>query len=171
VVGRGSRPRQKPVKRAMAMSKLCLVYTVEPLGEEVFSRWPLHITLVPWFEYPEPESILANHLDDFLKKVRITEGVVGKKTWFGYDLPVRLVEPKDKIAKLHNDLLGAVSAAGGQLSAKTYTGPRYTPHITVRGQRSIEPGLVIKIDRITLVKSVSDQPQLRQKTAEFRLGL
>lgn len=152
------------------MARYLLAYMVEPLGEETFSRWPLHITLVPWFEYGEGEANLINDLSSQIpRKVRMIKGRVGQRTWFGYDLPVRLVEPKDELKRLHDQLLEEVEQVGGGLSDKTFAGPRYNPHITVRGQRVIEGGQKLSIDKITLVKAISDQPQLRQKVAEFNL--
>ncbi len=143
---------------------------VEPLGEEPFASWPLHITLVPWFS-SENEPELVKCLEQEVAKLKGIEAKIGRKTWFGYDLPVRLMEPKTELQKLHNALLVAVKQAGGQLRAKTYTGVRHTPHITVRGQRTIEGGHKLIIAKIALVKNLSDQPQLRQKVAEFHLNV
>lgn len=152
------------------MSQYLLAFMVEPLGEEPFSSWPLHITFVPWFS-AEDEAWLVESLKQEIARIKTLETKIGRKTWFGYDLPVRLVEPKAELQKLHNALILAVKQTGGLLRAKTYTGVRYTPHITVRGQRSIEGGHKLIIGKVALVKNLSDQPQLRQKVAEFHLNV
>ena len=150
------------------MNQYLLAFMVEPLGDEPFSTWPLHITLVPWFS-SDNEAELIESLESDIAKLKGLEAIIGRKTWFGYDLPVRLMEPKTELQRLHNALVFAVKRAGGELRAKTYIGVRYTPHITVRGQRTIEGGHKLIITKLALVKNLSDQPQLRQKVAEFKL--
>lgn len=149
-------------------SQYLLAFMVEPLSDEPFSVWPLHITLMPWFS-AEDEAELTKSLQQDIAKLRVIEVKIGRKTWFGYDLPVRLIEPKTELRRLHNALLIAVKRAGGELRAKTYTGVKYAPHITVRGQRTIEGGHKLIIATLALIKNLSDQPQLRQKVAEFHL--
>lgn len=151
------------------MSQYLLAFMVEPLGDEPFSIWPLHITLVPWFSAENETELVSSLRSQIPRKIGMIQGKVGRKTWFGYDLPVRLMEPKEDFQRLHSALILAVKRAGGELRAKTYTGVRFTPHITVRGQRTIEGGHKLIIAKLTLIKNLSDQPQLRQKVAEFQL--
>lgn len=151
------------------MSRYILVFMIDTLDDGEFSKWPLHITLIPWFEYQDDEIKLVDVLNSQIpRKVRMVKGKVGKKTWFGYSTPVRLVEPKDDLQKLHNKLLDLLKVAGVEFSSKSFTGPRFTPHVTTRGSRTIDGGQTFELNSTTLVRAVSDHPMLRQKVAELQ---
>lgn len=152
---------------------------IEPIDDQPFSKWPLHITIVPWFGLSEPvndERYLTQELSQFLKHQKTEDGqknaieiLVGDKTWFGPKLPVMTIEQSDGLINLHTKLLGKLNSLGVKLNNDKYSGSKYQPHITVRGDRYIKTDIKLKINSLTLIKSISEKPKLRQKVSDIRL--
>ncbi|MDX1765747.1 MAG: 2'-5' RNA ligase family protein [Candidatus Saccharimonadales bacterium] len=145
---------------------------VESLGDEEFAKWPLHITVVPWFQCELSEEELIDWCSRVLQNARRLELEVGAQTMFRGRIPMHLLienEGKRKLIHLHQKLIETMGERGFELVNDNYVGRQYKPHITVRGDRSIEPGKMIQVEGLTLVRSVSEQPKVRQKVTDIQL--
>lgn len=121
------------------------------------SNWPLHITLVPWFICGGP-----NRLDQKLAEAAVHlaafDARVGGEMMFGpkRNIRVNLIEPNIRLARLHEQLLGAVQKLGRLDTDEQFTGKGYRAHITHVGGRRKLPGDIIRIDSIHLTELTND---------------
>src|SRR5690606_41427107 len=67
------------------------------------------------------------------------------------DSPVHEVSPLDSLQAEHERLVELVQKNGSFSVHTHYTGKAYRPHITVRGDRSIDPGRVLRFDDLYIV--------------------
>lgn len=105
--------------------------------QEKFKTWPLHLTLVPWFE------ISGQKLSVFLKNTellgkgmpRVTLRVAGLDHFGPRKLRVTLIEPSDALVNLHYKLLDIIQECDAKLINSNHIKQNYKPHVTNRGRR------------------------------------
>ncbi|VXB86530.1 conserved hypothetical protein [Arthrobacter sp. 9AX] len=161
----------------MPMRKLILVAFVEPVSEgAVFPRtdWPLHITLVR-FDVGTPAGADARPALSGSASDAVTEQVaalaaphaeaalgarltVGSDAGFGRNasVPVSLIEPQPDLQNLHGQLVGAVGSLGGKILTPAHTLSGYRPHVSHHGDKRLNPGNAVVLDRIALVDMAPD---------------
>ena len=143
-----------------------LAIGVDSLDEgSEFREWPLHITLVPWFEEAKQPQ-LSDGLETVAGYIRPFEAKLGARALFGaqQDVPVWTIEENRSLQSLHNHTLTVVYDANGQLDY-SYVGYHYKPHITVRQNENIDP--VQHISQMALVDDLGNG--LRRVTEVFEL--
>jgi len=130
----------------------------------VFTKWPLHITLVPWFLYDGKISLLVAKINKKLKELEPFEVRVKDRKAFGpnKDIPVKLVEKTPQMMSLHARLYHLLITAGCKVESQEYNTIDYTPHITTRGDRTINSGVKLRIDAVYLIKDLQDGHRTRQ---------
>jgi len=151
------------------MNQYLLAIMVEPLGEDEFAKWPLHITLLPWFIPPKSEDEMIAVLRNFFQFKSSFEAVADEKTHFGR-IPIHLIKAFDgrqELVKLHRELLADLQSKEYKVNDINYVDLNFTPHITVKGDRTMQTGEVVQVRVATLVKSVSEQPKMRLKVADI----
>jgi 2'-5' RNA ligase len=137
------------------MREFIIAYMVEPIDVgKRFTLWPLHMTLLPWFDAPDVKAV-KRELTKKLTATRTFEVSVGERSSFGVDkrLPVMLINPSPELKALHEKLLEMVEKNGWQLRGR-YTGASFKPHITQKGGRDAEGTL--HIDELCIIEA---QPQ------------
>lgn len=142
-----------------------LAYLAEALVTERFTTWPLHLTVVPWFEAPNVNAV-SQALRPILARFQPFKVNSGPMAYFGSKKrTVTLIEPNTNLQRLHNELLSAVLAQGWQLKGR-YTGEQFKPHITHKQGRA--PASELIIDYLWLVEAL---PQMyRRRVGQLRLG-
>lgn len=134
-----------------------LVYMLgeQPLGEQFRRKrleWPLHITLVPWFSVTDEQGLLAS-IGAFAARERQLEIALGGVEHFNAHTEVTLVAEQVAIHQLHDDLLAAVRAGGGEPRNLQWTGPGYRAHVTHHDNQPIPAiGLTLRIESFALVR-------------------
>ncbi len=127
-----------------------------------FTRWPLHITLVPWFEISGEklpkfltglESIAHNY-----RPIRLNQA--GSANFGAGKTKVTLIRPTSEIISLHQDLLQAIVDSNALLLSEKHTGSDFRPHITQRADRSVPEDKVITSNKLYLV--AKEYPNQRQ---------
>ena len=138
----------------------------------IFTKWPLHITLVPWFIYDGAVDDLAERIVDKLKGLKAFEVQVLSLKMFGpnKDIPVRLVEKTKPMMSLHARLYHLLVSIGCQVEKEEYNTLDYMPHITVRGNRQIDSGVRLSIDSIDLIKNLQDGHKSREIVQRINFG-
>lgn len=107
-----------------------------------FTMWPLHMTLLPWFEAPSITYLLAAFRDE-LKHIAPFETEIDAREYFGQrKLPVRLVTKTSALQGLHEALLSVVQAHGWNLQGR-YTGDSFKPHVTQQAGRDARGTLLV----------------------------
>lgn len=150
------------------MREFVIAYMVEPVDVGVrFTMWPLHMTLLPWFEAPDAETV-QHELTKKLAATRAFDVSVGERTSFGVTkrLPVMLIKPDAKLQALHDKLLEMTAANSWPLQGR-YTGTSFKPHVTQKTGKDAE-GL-LHIDELAIVEA---QPQnYRQMVGKVGLSV
>ncbi len=133
------------------MKELLIVYMLKPQEEgEKFDSWPLHLTLLPWFEATD-EDEAVEMLGDYSSWAPIEASFGGRDHFGQRGLQVRLVENTSKLQMLHDSLLKSVEKRGWSIRGR-YTGASFRPHITERSEEVI--GERVRIDRLYLVEAL-----------------
>ncbi len=124
-----------------------------------FDRWPIHITLVPWF-------LLNNNSKDGVLDV-LTEITkehlpiavnIGKHVMLGpqKDKAAFLIESSDfQLENYHKKLVQALGEIGCKILDETYTDENYMPHTTTNAPPPLVRAQVIK--DVALVKKLSSE--------------
>lgn len=140
---------------------------------EKFKPSELHITILPWFALETDEHEFINWFDRHFDKIDAFDAIVGEQRMFGpkHDVPVSLLEPKDKFLQLHELALSWFGALGARWAEKDpYVGDDYVPHVAQRHGIVLRQGETLKINNITLFKAHRREDQIRIVTAKARLN-
>ncbi len=96
----------------------------------VFTTWPLHITVLPWFRGIKNQKKLHATLDTLTEQQRPIIANIGNVAMFDTgDVPVSLVEPADEIRELHLAVMDALNGLGSVLEDLSHVGYKYNPYI------------------------------------------
>lgn len=105
--------------------------------QEKFKVWPLHLTLVPWFD------ISGNNLSGFRSAMSVSIAGTPKITliadgsdYFGpQKVSVTLIKPTSELLNLHQKLLDILLDCDAKLLAPKHIGQNFLPHVTHRGEK------------------------------------
>lgn len=144
------------IEQTKGGERLMVAHLLESVDGQNFSKWPLHITLLPWFECQESLAVEAiESVTEHIKKCRLSLGEValGSIEMFGEnsDIPVRRVVGAEALSLLniHRDLLDCFD---DNLINKQYVGENYVPHISVSDEYYSGESDIINIDNMSLIK-------------------
>lgn len=115
---------------------------------DTFTAWPLHVTLVTWFD-PVDEATLVAELRS-ITAPRIVSRVGEQRVW-GTNT-VNVIRRTPELHALHRHLLATVTAHGRLLTNQQYMGDVYTLHITHQHGASVAEGSGVTLDAIYLIK-------------------
>lgn len=138
------------------MGEFLAVYMVDAVevGDR-FTMWPLHLTLLPWFEAPSVKDV-AHQFEGATRGIQPFEVTVGARGYLGRfrDVPVRLVHNTVQLQDLHEKLLLTALDRSWRLQGR-YTGKYFKPHITQKAGRDAAEGTLL-IDSVYIAER---QPQ------------
>jgi hypothetical protein len=146
----------------MQVRNLIFVAFVEPVADGLFfprSEWPLHITLV---RFDVGTDVLADRMAALaapLAAAALGAGLtVGEDAGFGRNgsVPVNLIQPQPDLQALHEQLVNAVDSVGGKVLTPAHTMSGYRPHVSHHGDKRLNPGDTLVLDRIALVDMAPD---------------
>jgi hypothetical protein len=146
----------------MQVRNLIFVAFVEPVADGLLfprSEWPLHITLV---RFDVGTDVLADRMAALaapLAAAALGAGLtVGEDAGFGRNgsVPVNLIQPQPDLQALHEQLVNAVDSVGGKVLTPAHTMSGYRPHVSHHGDKRLNPGDTLVLDRIALVDMAPD---------------
>ncbi len=129
---------------------------------ESFGRWPLHITLVPWFDIPGNLSEAVGALMGTLQSSHAFSVTTGSKTSL-HGRKVALIRDSAALRALHVKLLDFVGEYGRSAEPLRYVGQEYTPHITEKVNATVQPGFAVAVKKIYLIEAPKTNPSTRIK--------
>ena len=140
---------------------LIIIYLLKPLGkDEIISRgrYPLHVTIVPWFNVL-PNSTVIKNIKEIAHNTIPIPFEVGNRAFFGsnQDIPVNILVPNKKLNALHETFVAAIEEVGGEFIEPQYTKVGYGPHISHMNKLKPYLGESHLLDKITLLKLSSDK--------------
>jgi 2'-5' RNA ligase len=138
----------------------------------VFTKWPLHITIVPWFFYESDLDELIRQMQKKLTNFRAFKVRVLGQAMFGPagDVPVKLIEKNENLTKLHASLYHLLLSAKASPEREEYNTASYTPHITVRGDRNIDSGTEVMVNSVDILQDLKDGHMSRQIIARINFN-
>jgi hypothetical protein len=146
----------------MQVRNLIFVAFVEPVADGLVfprSEWPLHITLV---RFDVGTDVLTDRMAALaapLAAAALGAGLtVGEDAGFGRNgsVPVNLIQPQPDLQALHEQLVNAVDSVGGKVLTPAHTMSGYRPHVSHHGDKRLNPGDTLVLDRIALVDMAPD---------------
>jgi 2'-5' RNA ligase len=114
---------------------LIVVHMLEPQAMGSYfsrSRWPLHITLLPWFSANEAQLLqLRRQLQQLALTLPPVTAVVGAEAQFGpqQNIPVNVIAG-NMLQPLHQALLNLAQLLQLPLASTDYTDKNFTAHIS-----------------------------------------
>lgn len=134
--------------------KYVLVSTLEPVEKGMeFTKWPLHVTLVPWFTLPDGSfRAFDNALQNRIHNFRVQEPVGDKLELFGpnKDIRVRTLRKIGELASMHRDLAESIEQVGGALH-DVWVKDLYQPHVTYTEDQGVDEGEKISLTNLNLI--------------------
>lgn len=122
----------------------------EPLLHE-FSKWPLHITVVPWYKISNSKlpEFLA-YLEKIAQDIGQVHAVTDKIDYFGRNrnIMVRTIERNAQLEKLHAGVLKTMDSCGECLVSKC---SKFRPHVSIQSKQDVEAGEVLTFKDLCLV--------------------
>ncbi|AMB59809.1 2'-5' RNA ligase family protein [Microterricola viridarii] len=138
------------------MSRLVIVLPLTPLavGESfAVHSWPLHVTVLPPFLSQADPAAIARAIEAACAGVPTIRATAGADEMFGRreNVPVTLLEENGELLALHLALRQAVRPFAGAPDEPAFTGPRFRPHVTIKGQARVNPGEQLTLGQIAVV--------------------
>jgi 2'-5' RNA ligase len=126
------------------------------VGDE-FTRWPLHVTIVPWFRLDDLSEQIAEGLTKALTTIKPFEVVIGESALFGpRKRPAHVLKRSDltevekRVRKyFHQKRAWLVD----ETTKKKYN---FRPHITYQGEEHMASEDRVTIDRLFIVQQHGD---------------
>lgn len=129
-------------------------------GEE-FGRWPLHITLVPWFQLKGSIEKLTQDIQSAVSSFQAFAAKVGPRKQWGTHTVHLIDDPV--VHELHKRLLEVVKKHGKLTAPIRLTGKQYRPHITQKPYATVQRGFQVHVKQIYLIEAPKKNPLIRLK--------
>lgn len=142
-----------------------VAYLLESMADnKSFKYWPLHITIIPWFEIDEPIKAVEaiNNVCNNQKSFKLT---VGEEALFGPGKNRKaniFVDPMP-LTNFHNALTTALEIVGAYFPHSYYMGKDYHPHVTKRGFANVQPGHQFTVNMVHLIEAPMTDRKDRSK--------
>jgi 2'-5' RNA ligase len=127
----------------------------EPIGkrwQRSRNSWPLHITLVPWFNLTQPAT-LVKQLRAIASQLRPFMVTFDKAESFNEHTMVTLLREQQDVMVLHENLLQALGRLNAHLTSGAWIHDNFKAHVTHhRGMHIPQGGEALRISKISLVE-------------------
>jgi len=142
-----------------AKNEHLIVLPVEPLAKyNKFVNWPLHITIVPWFncpseDYPKLDKLLSDITNKHYKFC-LEVGEIASFGWHGKEFLAQLIKPNNDLKQLHLDIFNTLETNGFPIHQKEYLGDAYKPHFIYKMESKYITGQKINVNYFSLIKQL-----------------
>jgi len=152
-----------------------IVSLLQPLARgERFHKWPLHLTLMPWFRTNLPAYEVTKLMSAALQGVEPFTATMGETARFGFkdQVPVRVVHAPNGFEEMHRRLLKAfhehpeIEVLDGE-----HTGPNFRAHVTLHGYEPLREGDIIACNDLQIVRLADVHPGGATKEVEGEIDL
>lgn len=99
------------------------------------------------------EIEVARRMDPVVRAALGEVLTAGEPANFGRNgsIPVTLIEPNERLQRLHEGLLDVVESLRGRVATSAYTRSGYRPHVSHQGTKLLKTGDRLVLDRVALV--------------------
>ena len=125
-------------------------YTFERKRQE----WPLHVTLVPWFETDANKNDVIKRLTNTVRTLNAFDAVIGAEDNFGPngDVRVNVVSDPHHFSFLHNVVVAALDELAPKYISEIYMRENYKPHVTHHGTNHMHIGDIVHVQDVAVVE-------------------
>jgi len=134
-----------------------------------FEHTALHISILPWFALETDELPFLNWFYKHFKQLKAFDATANERKMFGpkQDVPVTILEPKEKFMELHMLALSWFGEVGARWAERDpYVGDDYIAHIAQRQGYKIGQGQQVHINSLILFKASRHEDHIRQVAAK-----
>ena len=119
-----------------------------------FSKWLLHVTIVPWFRLPDSNEAVAEGLNEALKLIASFRAQVGEKARFGKKKRrVNLIKEPVTFTEIELKVRDYFHHKKAWLVDETTKRQRqFRPHITFQDDKHLNSGDEITVESIYIVE-------------------
>lgn len=118
-------------------------------------NWPLHITLMPWFETDDLR--LRSALEQIVARQKQFSVSIDGIAQFNATTHVSLLTASLEMSALHRLLVSTVCGVGGKIQDERFIGAQYRPHVTHHEGNPVPAvGTVIHINAVHMVRLLPD---------------
>jgi hypothetical protein len=117
---------------------------------ETFTRWPLHVTIIPWFQVTADEAEFERLLQEQLGEIPAFGAKVRYPRKFGFRQANVLL--KNQWQPIHDAALACVSQAAKSTVRFRFVGRWYSPHVTYQGEEHLQEGDIFWCDRVYIIE-------------------
>jgi 2'-5' RNA ligase len=136
---------------------------------DIFSKWPLHVTIVPWFRLEASNEQLTRGLQKALTPIKPFRVEVSEVALFGpkKNRPAHLLEPS-QLSDIEQRVRKYLQQKRSWLVDETTKKRRpFKAHITFQGDEHLEKGSTVQIDKLYVVKQHGDHKSV-EAVVEFK---
>lgn len=154
----------------MNLSTRLVCAFVEPqlLGKKFkLTDWPLHVTIVPWFQLKGSESELNNDMQAVLMRQQAFTAHVDTQSHTRFNSRKVSLLRQSQWQDLHEKVLEVVARHAGVVATKLYIGLYYRPHVTFQKIGHLNPRDEFYCDSLYVVER---QGRYRQIINRLELG-
>lgn len=150
-----------------------LAFFLDPQEQgEQFIKWPLHITLVPWFRSEFGTQRLWKDINAITSGIKWFPARGIARSLFGRRGDVAVTEVvSSQLHDLHRALMTIFDNDAYNMTAADHTGVNYSPHVTKKGSAELKPGHEVVVDSVYLIEAPINNPRTRTKTILARFTL
>lgn len=137
---------------------------VEPPLQTNFTRWPMHVTIVPWFRTPADTDDLSHELSVHLSDIKPFTAVAGEEAGFGFRgrKKVNLIELPSPFQDIEHIVRNILHGNDSWIVDETTKKKRqFLPHVTVQGTERLNKGDTFVCDNVYIVVQKGDHKEIR----------
>jgi 2'-5' RNA ligase len=118
-----------------------------------FKRWPLHVTIVPWFRADTPTDELAAEMQQALQDIPPFEVVMDGKATFGHNKTVRLVQQPTPFNAVESRVRAVLKRHKAWIADETTKRRRpFQPHVTDQADARLSAGDRFQCDELSIIE-------------------
>lgn len=152
-----------------------IVSLLQPLARgEYFRKWPLHLTILPWFRSKLGTRELQAIITESLQGIEPFSAEMGETTQFGFkdQVPVRVVQTPNHFEEVHRRLLQTFRDHPEIYILDTsHTGDHFRAHVTLHGYEPLREGDIIACNDLQIVRLGTIHPGGSTKEVEGEIDL
>ncbi len=139
--------------------RLVCVLVTQLANGAVFSQWPLHITLVPWFRSEVSSELLVELFSESLEDVQPFEVEVAGEATFGYRgrKTVSLIKQPSPLEEIEGRVRHILKTNSSWIVDESTKATRsFRPHVTFQKNECLHEGDRFVCDQLYIIEQKGD---------------
>ncbi len=147
--------------------KYTIVQLFEDLPDEYEydrTNWPLHTTIVDVFAINWNAEYLVKVVENFSRNQKPFASTVGDDALLGENhVHVTLIDKTPRLAKLHADLVRALTPGDFAPNNPQFFGENFLPHSTIQKHSRLRKNDIIQFNTLTIIDMFPDENAFRRR--------